>query len=78
MSWLIFLNYFRSDILFCGLLLILALTVGYFGNHCLTNAPKTSEDAESQEATSLLLTAVFVLGKFSNKVSIVTIFGLAS
>ena len=55
----------RSDLLFCSLLLVLAITVGYFGNHCLTNAPKTSDDAESQEATSLLLTATFVLGQAS-------------
>jgi hypothetical protein len=52
-------------VLFCCLLGFLAITVGYVGNHCLTNAPKTSDDAESQEATSLLLTATFVMGQAS-------------
>ena len=35
------------------------------GNHCLTNAPKTSEDASSQEATSLILTVFFVMSQAS-------------
>ena len=55
----------RSDLAFCGLLALLALSVGYFGNHCLTNAPKTLEEASSQEAASLILTATFVLGQAS-------------
>ena len=41
------------------------MSVGYLGNHCLTNAPKTCDDAESQEASSLMLTATFVLGQAS-------------
>lgn len=55
----------RSDISFCTLVGTLALSVGYLGNHCLTNAPKTCDDAESQEASSLMLTATFVLGQAS-------------
>lgn len=54
-----------SDISFCTLVGTLALSVGYLGNHCLTNAPKTCDDAESQEASSLMLTATFVLGQAS-------------
>ena len=57
--------FFRSDVLFCFILFLLAISVGYMGNHCLTNAPKTSEDSDAQEATSLILTAVFVLGQAS-------------
>jgi len=56
---------FKSDAVFCSLLAMLGFTVGYLGNHCLTNAPKTSEDASSQEATSLILTAFFVMAQAS-------------
>ena len=57
--------YIHSDGIFCSLLAILAFSAGYLGNHALTNAPKTSEDSSSQEATSLILTALFVLGQAS-------------
>jgi len=56
---------FKSDAVFCSLLAFLGFTVGYLGNHCLTNAPKTSEDASSQEATSLILTVFFVMSQAS-------------
>ena len=56
---------FHSDAVFCCLIVLLGLTVGYIGNLTLIHAPKTSEDAESQEATSLLLTSCFVLGQAS-------------
>jgi len=56
---------FKSDAVFCSLLAILGFTVGYLGNICLTNAPKTSDDASSQEATSLILTAFFVFAQAS-------------
>lgn len=54
---------FRSDAWFCTFIVVMAMSVGYLGNICLTQAPKTSEDADSQEATSLILTATFVLGQ---------------
>ena len=54
---------FNSDVVFCCLIVLLGLSVGYIGNLTLILAPKTSEDAESQEATSLLLTSCFVLGQ---------------
>jgi hypothetical protein len=54
---------FHSDAVFCCLVVLLGLSVGYIGNLTLIHAPKTSDDAESQEATSLLLTSCFVLGQ---------------
>merc|ERR1712218_2494 len=54
---------FRSDAVFCILVALLGLSVGYIGNLTLIHAPKTSDDAQSQEATSLLLTSCFVLGQ---------------
>ena len=54
---------FQSDAVFCFLIVLLGLSVGYIGNLTLIHAPKTSDDAESQEATSLLLTSCFVLGQ---------------
>ena len=56
---------FRYDAVFCCLVFFLAFSVGYIGNMCLIMAPKMSEDPASQEATSLALTAVFVLGQAS-------------
>ena len=56
---------FYSDTVFCLLIVCLGVSVGYLGNLCLIQAPKTSDMAESQEATSLLLTAFFVLGQAS-------------
>ena len=56
---------FHSDAVFCCLIVLLGLTVGYIGNLTLIHAPKTSDDAESQEATSLLLTSCFVIGQAS-------------
>jgi len=43
----------------------MGFTVGYLGNYCLTNAPKSAEDPASQEATSLILTACFVFAQAS-------------
>ena len=54
---------FNSDAVFICMIVLLGLSVGYIGNLTLTLAPKTSDDAESQEATSLLLTSCFVLGQ---------------
>jgi len=56
---------FKSDAVFCTLLSIMGFTVGYLGNYCLTNAPKSAEDPASQEATSLILTACFVFAQAS-------------
>ena len=54
---------FNSDYVYCLLIVLLGFSVGYLGNLTLTHAPKTSDDAQSQEATSLLLTSFFVLGQ---------------
>lgn len=54
---------FYSDTVYCALIILLAFSVGYLGNLCLIHAPKTSVMAECQEATSLLLTACFVMGQ---------------
>lgn len=56
---------FDSDAVFCCLVVVLGLSVGYLGNLALIQAPKTSDMAESQEATSLILTAFYVLGQAS-------------
>lgn len=54
---------FYSDTVYCILIILLAFSVGYFGNLCLIHAPKTHVLAEYQEATSLILTACYVLGQ---------------
>ena len=54
---------FHSDVVFCCLIVFLGISVGYMGNITLIHAAKTSDDAESQEATSLVLTSCFVLGQ---------------
>ena len=54
---------FQSDVVFCCLIVMLGLSVGYMGNLSLIHAPKTSDMAQSQEATSLILTSFFVLGQ---------------
>jgi len=54
-----------SDIAFALMVAVLGLSVGYIGNICLTEAPKTSDDPPSQEATSLALTAFFVSAQAS-------------
>ena len=56
---------FDSDTVFIALIVLLGSSVGYIGNLALIQAPKTSEMAESQEATSLILTSFFVLGQAS-------------
>ena len=54
---------FDSDTVFIALVVLLGASVGYLGNLALIQAPKTSDMAESQEATSLILTSFFVLGQ---------------
>lgn len=51
------------DSIFCICTFSMALFVGYVGNWCLTQTPKMSEDPSNQEATSLVLTALFVMGQ---------------
>lgn len=53
----------HPDLDFCVLVFLLSFSVGFIGNNCLTMAPKMSADPASQEATSLTLTATFVLGQ---------------
>jgi hypothetical protein len=52
-----------SDAALCILVFVLASSAGYVGNLTLMHAPKMAEGPEQQEATSLVLTALFVLGQ---------------
>ena len=55
----------HQDSLFCIFNFILAFSGAYIGSLLLIHTPKTSEDPTSQEASSLMLTALFVLGQAS-------------
>ncbi len=57
----------HSDAGFCALVAFLAFSTGYVGLTCLAEAPKMSPEDEpaAREATSLVLTALLVLGQAS-------------
>ncbi len=54
--------YFRNDADFIAFMTFFSLSNGYLGNLCMIHGPKTTNSAELQETTAMVLVACLVLG----------------